>query len=209
MKTAGQVLQQARLARGLALIKVSQKTKIPFQALKAIELDQYSQLPALTFSLGFVRNYAQALGLNPEKPVALFKRGYDFYQQNQILPPALAKKKTTIWQPKTGLIISLVILLLVFGIYVLIQIGRLFRAPRLELEWPVEQQLVKDKVWLKGKTDPQVTLTVNGQLISLKDSGEFNYQYQLAKGEETLLFVVRSRRGQMATLTRELNNQTD
>lgn len=71
--SVGQLLRTRRLERGLEVSDIAAETKIPARFLCAIEDDQHEKLPALPFAVGFVRNYAKMLGLQPEAVCAQFK----------------------------------------------------------------------------------------------------------------------------------------
>ena len=63
--TIGDELRQAREAAGLTLTDVAERTKIRPGILTDIEADAHDKLPALTYSLGFVKAYARTVGLDP------------------------------------------------------------------------------------------------------------------------------------------------
>src|SRR5919202_451623 len=60
----GNSLREARLRQGLEYVDIEQQTKIRSKYLKALEDEQFEVLPAPTFVKGFLRNYADALGLD-------------------------------------------------------------------------------------------------------------------------------------------------
>jgi transcriptional regulator with XRE-family HTH domain len=57
-------LKEAREARGLSLDEVATKTRVPIRHLHHIDNGDWDSLPAITYSVGFVRSYANAVGLN-------------------------------------------------------------------------------------------------------------------------------------------------
>ncbi|MDR3514076.1 MAG: helix-turn-helix transcriptional regulator [Caulobacteraceae bacterium] len=69
----GQILRAMRLYRGLDLDDLSQVTRIRVNYLAAIEHMRVDQLPSRPFALGYVRTYAQALGLDGDLAAARFK----------------------------------------------------------------------------------------------------------------------------------------
>ncbi len=69
----GDVLRQQREARGLGLDDVAAAIRIPPRHLESIEAGRYHALPARTYALGFVRSYADFLGLEPRRVVDRFK----------------------------------------------------------------------------------------------------------------------------------------
>lgn len=69
----GQELQKARLDKGLSLDDIQQTTKIQKRYLAAIENGQFDQLPGAFYERAFVRQYANAVGLD----VANFMKNHD------------------------------------------------------------------------------------------------------------------------------------
>jgi hypothetical protein len=59
----GNSLREARLRQELDFPELEQQTKIRSKYLKALEDEQFELLPAPTYVKGFLRNYADALGL--------------------------------------------------------------------------------------------------------------------------------------------------
>lgn len=204
MKTSGEVLKSARKKADVSISQLSQKTRVSPAMIVKIEADDYASLPDLTFSLGLVRNLAQALDLKPDEVAALFKRGYKDYSQ-KILPPKLKDKKPGFWQPKTAVLLGIAILILLFGGYLTWQVKRFFSPPILKVESPEENQVVKlGKIQIRGKTSKTATLMVNSELISVDPKGGFNQEYLLSPGEETLLFVSRDRQGKTRQTIRHI-----
>jgi transcriptional regulator with XRE-family HTH domain len=62
---AGDRLRSAREAQELSLDEVSVRTRVPKRLLEAIETGDHAMLPAPTYSAGFVKVYAQTVGLDP------------------------------------------------------------------------------------------------------------------------------------------------
>jgi len=62
---AGDRLRNAREAQELSLDEVSVRTRVPKRLLEAIETGDHAMLPAPTYSAGFVKVYAQTVGLDP------------------------------------------------------------------------------------------------------------------------------------------------
>lgn len=60
----GERLKGAREAQGLSLDDVAKQTRVPMRHLQHIENGEWDALPATTYSIGFARAYANAVGLN-------------------------------------------------------------------------------------------------------------------------------------------------
>lgn len=62
--SVGQRLRRHREAQSLTLDDVAMKTRIPIRHLRNIEDSKWSELPAITYTIGFARNYANAIGMD-------------------------------------------------------------------------------------------------------------------------------------------------
>ncbi|QIK96677.1 helix-turn-helix domain-containing protein [Sphingomonas sp. HDW15A] len=62
--TVGQRLRAAREAAGMTLEEVATTTRIPTRHLESLENSDFQRLPAPTYTIGFAKNYAQAVGLD-------------------------------------------------------------------------------------------------------------------------------------------------
>jgi hypothetical protein len=60
----GDLLRQVRLARGLSLLQLSERTRIGVRHLENIESDRYDALPVLVYLRGMLMNLARELGLD-------------------------------------------------------------------------------------------------------------------------------------------------
>lgn len=60
----GERLRLAREDKGLSLDDIARQTRIPVRHLQHIDNSEWSALPAVTYSVGFARAYANAVGLN-------------------------------------------------------------------------------------------------------------------------------------------------
>ena len=65
----GRELKQVRERMGLELQTVSKETKISLKILESLEEESFEKLPPLVYLKGFLKSYAQSLGLDPQKVV--------------------------------------------------------------------------------------------------------------------------------------------
>jgi len=63
-KTVGEILRTTRESRKLSIEQVNRDTKISVQTIRAIEEDDFGAFPSETYVKGFVRTYAEFLGLD-------------------------------------------------------------------------------------------------------------------------------------------------
>ncbi len=69
MSTFGEDLKRERELRKISLREVSEATKISLRFLDALERNEFSDLPGGVFNKGYVRAYAQYIGVDPEAMV--------------------------------------------------------------------------------------------------------------------------------------------
>ncbi|MGD0142959.1 MAG: RodZ domain-containing protein [Rhizomicrobium sp.] len=112
LETVGQDLRAARLRRGDDLASVSRVLKIRKDHLEALEEDRLEALPGRTYAVGFVRSYADYLGLDPVQCVERFK-GEIAGRQDSSQPPAIAQDSSETRLPHGWVVIAVVLLGLV------------------------------------------------------------------------------------------------
>lgn len=72
-KSVGSLLRQARLAQKGKLPEISENLRVSHEHLKALEEDDVNGLPGLAYAVGFIRSYADHLGLDAEVLIAQYK----------------------------------------------------------------------------------------------------------------------------------------
>ena len=73
MESLGNKLKEARETKGLTFENVSRDTNISSKFLEALEREDYSPFPGEPYVLGFLRNYGEYLGLDPEELMSLYR----------------------------------------------------------------------------------------------------------------------------------------
>ena len=111
MESLGQKLRETREQHNFSVEQVARDTHISKQYSEALEQEDFSVIPGETYIIGFLRNYAEYLSLNPEELVALYK---NIQIQEQPLPMTELLDRS---RPKSSsrIIVLLVIILAVLG----------------------------------------------------------------------------------------------
>ena len=73
MGKVGNIFRDTRLGKGLTLDQVADETNVSKRFLQGIENDNFDGFPGEVYIIGFIRNYAEFLGLNPAETVARFR----------------------------------------------------------------------------------------------------------------------------------------
>ena len=72
----GELLQSEREKKGLSLNDVENATKIRARYIQALETEKFEIIPGEVYRLGFLRNYARLLNLDPEAMIVRYKSVY-------------------------------------------------------------------------------------------------------------------------------------
>ncbi|OGD61893.1 hypothetical protein A2160_00840 [Candidatus Beckwithbacteria bacterium RBG_13_42_9] len=200
MKTIGQLLRQSRLKEGKSIVQLSKETKIPRSTLEAIENDNFGNLPASPFVKGFIRNYAQAVNLDPEKALATFRRGFTANESEEIIPPGLTKplNEPSPWFRKIMVIGALSLVIGLFIFYLGWQLKSYWAPPKLTITQPKAATVLKGPlVEVKGLVSADSSVTVNDQLAETFPNGEFRVNVYLLPGKNTLDVKAKNRQGKI------------
>jgi len=87
MPPIGETLREARLRRNVDIAEVSARTKIRTKYLRALESEEFDQLPGPTYVRTFLRTYAEYLGLDPHLLVEEYRRRYPATGEEESITP--------------------------------------------------------------------------------------------------------------------------
>ncbi len=211
MKTVGFMLKEAREKKGLTTSQVESTIKIREKFIIAIENDEFSILPSPSYAKGFVRNYAEFLGLPIDSTMAIFRRQTLESSKLSLLPKGVTDPLNTPFfqlTPSRFLTLIVTLLFIVFFLYLGLQYTRVNAKPMLTITTPVHQSIVTQKrITVEGKTDPDATVTINGVSTVVRDDGRFFEQIAIESGVNKIQIIATSRFGKMTTVTKEVGLQ--
>jgi cytoskeleton protein RodZ len=115
-ETVGADLRAARLRLGYDLGSVANALRINIENLKAIEESDLEALPGVTYALGFVRSYADFVGLGADECIRRFKT--EITQKSEVKFSAMTRGDEKGFPFATLLIVTIVIALAGVGWYV-------------------------------------------------------------------------------------------
>jgi len=211
MKTVGGILQEARIAKKISLAEVERATKIRVKFLEGIEKDDYTALPSLSYAKGFVKNYAEYLGIDSAKVLAFFRRQTIDAPKSSLLPktPTVVNKSFFQLTPGKFLAGILIVLVLIFLGYLGLQYRKITVSPSLLIESPKNQLVTGERrIDVLGKADPDATVTVNGISVLVRGDGKFFDQITLEPGVNKITVIATSRFGKITTIVREVGLQS-
>jgi len=205
------MLQEARIAKGLSPIDVERAIKIREKYIIAIEANDFDRLPSPSYAKGFVRNYAEYLGLPTDAVMAFFRRQMTDVSKASLLPKGVSDPLNAPLVHLTpgrfvGFLVS--VLLIIFLFYLGNQYFRIGKAPPLTVTSPADQQIVtSSRVVVEGKSDADATVTINGISTIVRDDGRFYEQIAVEPGVNKITVSATSRFGKTSTEIREVGYQ--
>jgi helix-turn-helix protein len=117
----GNSLREARLRQQLDFPELEQQTKIRSKYLKALEDEKFDLLPAPTYVKGFLRNYADALGLEGQLYVDEYNSRFVTGEEETPLRPRDYQRRPPTLGPRfeaRGVVLVLVVIGVIFALFI-------------------------------------------------------------------------------------------
>lgn len=193
--TLGERLKKFRTERRIPIQEVSRLTKIQAKYIEYLEEGYYDRLPADVYVRGFLRSYADFLGLDECVLLKIYEKekGIKKNLENG-QGKCLSKKENEpirmsafVFSPKK-ITLAIFFLAIISGVIFLSrEIGSFTDAPRLIVLGPQENAEVADNsTTVFGITDVDARVFVNGQPIIVNDEGKFREDITLQSGINTI-----------------------
>lgn len=193
--TLGEKLRQFRTEKRMALNEVSRITKIQIAYLEYLEEGKWDKLPADVYVKGFLRSYADFLGVDGNVLIKLYekekgiKKNLEKSKNPQLEKPAQKPINISsfVFTPQK-IAVSLIAILIIIGLFYLYkEIGSFTDAPRLIILYPQPDTSVDgNNLRVEGVTDKDVRVFVNDQPILVGDDGKFAENITLQSGINVL-----------------------
>ncbi|WP_028972732.1 helix-turn-helix domain-containing protein [Spirochaeta cellobiosiphila] len=170
MESLGNRLKEARESKDISIEQVARETNISRQYIEALENEDYEKFPGEAYLLGFLRNYADYLGLNANEQIHLYKNAQ--IQEQPVPMEALIPKQKKIWPIILGAVCAVAVL--GFGGYVLF-----FTDSTAPSNW---QNTKAAPIELVSKPEVAKDVTGDGTEFAYED----NFEKRLSKGDYVL-----------------------
>ena len=164
----GDVLREAREAKGVDLGRVERETKIRERYLSALERGEYRELPGSVYTKGFLRNYGSYLGLDPEELIDLYRIETTTTVERLRVPTPprpLAARKSRAFVVTPGAIVAALLTVGVgaFIAYLAFEIINFARTPELRITDPpgTVNGYTADEITIRGITAPNARIVVD------------------------------------------------
>lgn len=187
--TLGEKLKRLRSERRATLMEVSRATRIQAKYLEYLEEGQYGRLPADVYVKGFLRSYADFLGVDENIFLKLYEKEKGIkHNLEKDKAPAVRKVKPVnvssfVFTPKKILAAAVAIIVLAGLFFLWREIGSFASTPLLVVLSPANNSEVKSNFTVvSGVTDKDDSLYINNQPILVGDDGKFQENLTLQSG---------------------------
>lgn len=208
-ETLGEKLKKERERAELSLREAARRIQSSIRLLQALEENDYKKFPAKVYALGFLKRLLRELAIpNPEEWLKEFNNEWEvrmFQKNKEALPLPENRGEDPYITPArlwTGTGILLFVFLLIF---LGLRFNNFVASPKLNLESPAEQQEMEGPtVKIKGQTEKESQLTINGREIKIDGQGNFEEDIELLPGLNILEFLARNRFGKESKVVRHI-----
>lgn len=208
-KTIGELLQEERQRHKLSIEQLAQLTRVRVEYLRALEANQFTELPAATFVKGYIKTYAKLFGFDYAPLLALLRRDFKESAAGKLVPREFIKpvlKKKHVWTPVTMAVLGLGVIFTSLILYVGLQWYTIQKPPTLEISEPKDDAFVEQEIMVKGSTVSDAIVTVNEQPVTLQPNGSFQTSIYIPRdGIYTLTVTATDRRGKTNIVQRSVH----
>ena len=203
----GKILQEKRETLGLRINDLAQEIQTTSDYIRALEEENFKVFPAKIYAMGFFKKAVDCLELeNKEELVAEFNHQWNLregYLKSQDEPiQSRARKAPVFTLTKLNLGVGGLILILFIALFSTRLTSFIF-PPRLSLASPQTDILLDNqKIEVKGKTEKESQLFMNGREIKIDENGNFKEAVSLPRGFNELVFLAKNRFGKSTQITR-------
>lgn len=205
--TLGERLRKRREAIGLSANQIARDIQAPARFLQGLEEDNYEIFPAKVYAKGFLRKFLEVISFpetdnflkefDAEWEVRMFRNRRGVSSLPAVNSPSIYLTPRRLGMALGSVALSLILLML--GI----QLVRFVSSPAIKLDRPEDRAVLEEPLaQIKGKTEKESQLTVNGREIKIDGSGYFDEIIEVGAGLNELEFLVKDRFGKETKMTR-------
>jgi cytoskeletal protein RodZ len=189
--TLGEKLRKLRSDRRITLTEASRITKIQVKYIELLEEGDYNKLPADVYVRGFLRSYAEFLGVDDCILIKLYEKEKGIKKNLEKTRSCIEDSgrmnpisvSSFVFTPKKimAVVVSFLVFLTILFLYR--EIGSFTDAPRLVILSPTQNAEVgSDSIEVWGRTDKDVRIFINDQSVLVNDDGNFKEKVGLQAG---------------------------
>lgn len=206
------ILKHRRESLEIALSEAEQATRIRLSYLEAIESGDYDSLKDDVYSRGYVRNYADYLGLDPKPIMKIYERERaserEMRRQSRRKHGGSVKlglkpirSNRMIVTPRTFLLVSILSMFAVVVLYIGWQVAVLSAPPRININTSEATVVTTNFGYISGRVDGGADLYINDSPVLVAADGSFRERIAVVDGRNEIRLSAKNRLGKTAAET--------
>lgn len=195
-------LSQARHQQGLQPEDIHSQTNLSLGFIRHLEAGEYESMTHDTFTLGSIKKYARAVGVDPEAAAEQYAK-----ERGELSTTKNLRRRHRQRSPIVTTSILWQLLLVVAGMvviaYIAYQVIVATGDPSLNIVFPNQNQTVyTDTVELYGTTEADNNIRVDGQPVTVGEDGSFRYQLNVSQGPHSVTVEAENNLGNTTSISR-------
>lgn len=205
----GETLKNERVRRRLTVEEAANRSGLALRYIQILETNAWQKLPGQIYTKSFIKKYAQSLDLNAQELIN------QYLADNKKEWLLAAPKKT---HPQAGLglkhfrslpfvlrKIAISGFLFILTFYLSYEVSGVFSPPHLVIESPADGHLQDgEAVEVKGFTEPEAKVQINGKEVLSDGSGAFKEMLALRQGLNVIKVSATKRHGGTSIVSRNV-----
>lgn len=199
-----EVFRSRMAAKHIGVHHLEKGTGIPRDFLEALASGEFDRLPAAPYVRGYLRQIAPIIDFDPDELWHLYQK--QAAPKSAGLSDRLPANRFAIPKRKPKQLLFLFVIAVLVIVYLVVNGSRLIGQPFLELtglETETTTSIVPSII-LSGAIDPDDTLTINNEIVEIDSNGNFERNYPLEPGFNSVTFRVKRFLGRELEIVRHI-----
>lgn len=202
----GARLKAARELRQINIEAAAHRLNIRLEYLLAIEEDRFDHLPAGLYSKNYIKEYAALVGLPANEIKKWLSENLEIINQtNDPFSQKVVRRQEFIVFPKLIKNLILIFIFLACLLYLGFYFKKIVFPPQLIVYQPDKNLKISENfIEIKGTTEPEAELNINGETILNTNQGNFSTVVNLKKGVNNIVITAKKKYSGEASVLRQI-----
>lgn len=204
-ETVGEKLRQARHYKNLKIEDVAKRLHIRKEYLSALEEENFDRLPTGLYSKNFLKEYASFLGLRANDLLKNWRLSSAGGYPADPFSQKVVKKNKFIIFPRIIRNALIATAVLICFLYLTFYFKKVLFPPTLTIIEPEKNMLTTDdSILIRGETEPEAEIKINGEIVLNNDNGSFSQSVNLKKGLNNIIITAKKKYSREEAITRQI-----
>lgn len=204
-KSLGDELRLARERRGEKPEFVAESLKIKPEYIRAMETENWQELPVGLYGRIFLKKYISYLGLDYRLILRNHsqKHWYRNFDERVFFNKVVKRDELRVW-PLRWRNMAIALIILICFLYLVFYLKNIFSPPMLIISAPTDM-VVKDwAINVAGKADPETEVTINNEATLIDKNGFFSRRLNLGPGVNTIIIKAKKKYSRERIITKQV-----